>query len=633
MHKTARVLAFACFVCVIVSVGAERYEPTLESLSKHNAAPEWFRDAKIGIYFHWGVYSVPAFGNEWYPRQMHLKNRRENKHHVETYGEPTEFGYADFVPQFTAEKFDAEEWADLFVKSGAKFAGPVCEHHDGFALWDSDATPWNSADMGPKRDLTGELEKAIRARDMRFVATFHHARNNLWGKGGPGNWSGHYSGVKENYPALLDDPKAAILYGYMPREKFLEMWKAKLVEVIDNYQPDLIWFDSWLDEIPEQTQFEFAAHYLNAADRWGREVVITRKQNDLPLSFSIEDFEKGRADKLTDNVWLTDDTISKGSWCHTRDLKIKPANEVIETFVDLVSKNGQLLLNISPKADGTIPQDQRECLLALGAWLETNGEAIYNTRPWLSYGEGPTKMRKGGHFVGHVAYGADDIRYTRSKDGQTLYAITLGWPNGPLTLASVKADGPGKVALLGYDGEVASAVNEAGQLVITPPALEPDERPSAHAVAFRITGAALELHEDAAIETGAAIPLPADKATIDGDQAALETKNGSRPNIGFWDNADESIHWLARVTRPGRYRVDLEYANTAAGSVRLGLADQTLEAALPATGNWGATRWITLGTIEIDKPGVRHIVLGAQNTSEWNAVNVWGLRLLPTQAK
>jgi len=232
---------------------------------------------------------------------------------------------------------------------------------------------------------------------------------------------GHYDGVRMNYPSLLEDKQRAILYGHMPREKFVEMWKGKLIEVIDKYQPDLIWFDSWLDQIPEKARFEFAAHYLNQAKKWGREVVITRKQKDLPLAFSLEDFEKGRADKLTENVWLTDDTISKGSWCYTEGLRIKEADEVVDTLIDIVSKNGQLLLNISPMADGTIPDDQRKVLLAMGDWLKTNGEAIYNTRPWLAYGEGPTKMKKSGHFVGSIRYGAKDIRYTRSKDGATLY--------------------------------------------------------------------------------------------------------------------------------------------------------------------------------------------------------------------
>jgi alpha-L-fucosidase len=186
-------------VCDGRTLAAGPFEPTWESLKKHNEAPDWFRDDKFGIYFHWGVYSVPAFGNEWYPRNMYIKTSPEYKHHVATYGDPTNFGYPDFVPMFKAEKFNADDWAELFQKAGARFAGPVAEHHDGFAMWDSALTPWNAADMGPKRDLVGELEKAIRKRGMRFVATFHHERNGLWLKNG--NWAGHYEFVKKDFPS------------------------------------------------------------------------------------------------------------------------------------------------------------------------------------------------------------------------------------------------------------------------------------------------------------------------------------------------------------------------------------------------------------------------------------------------
>ena len=226
----------------LAAVSEQPYSPKWKSLKKYNEAPEWFKDAKFGIYFHWGVYSVPAFGSEWYPRNMHRKNRREYKHHVETWGDPTEFGYPDFVPMFKAEKFDAGRWARLFKKAGARFAGPVAEHHDGFAMWDSEETPWNAADRGPKKDITGLLADAIRDEDMRFVATFHHARNNLWKKNG--KWTGHYEYVKKNFPSLLKDPENRILYGYMPRDKFLKMWLGKLKEVVDSYHPDLMWFDS-----------------------------------------------------------------------------------------------------------------------------------------------------------------------------------------------------------------------------------------------------------------------------------------------------------------------------------------------------------------------------------------------------
>ena len=472
-------------------VAAQKYEPTAESLSQHTAAAEWFQDAKVGIYFHWGVYSVPAFGSEWYPRNMYIKDSRENKHHIQTYGDPTEFEYADFIEMFGAEKFDAEEWAKLFKKAGARFAGPVAEHHDGFSMWASKVTPWNAMDMGPKRDIVGELKKAVRGQDMKFITTFHHARNNLWEKN-PGKWTGHYTGVKDNYPSLLEDEKNAILYGYMPREKFVRMWYDKLVEVIDNYRPDIIWFDSWLDEIPEETRYRFAAYYLNLAAKNNQEVIIVRKQNDLPLEFSINDHEKSRESKASEHVWMTDDTVSTGSWCYTEGLKIKPVSDVIDAMIDTVSKNGIVLLNISPKADGSIPQDQRNVLVEMGNWLEKYGEAIYSTRPWpVTFGEGPTREPEGG-FSAHrkfmdLKYTADDIRYTRSKDCKTLYAIRLGLPDKPITLKSVNLEKNVKITLLGSELAVSYTVNDDGTVTIDPPAYRQDGL-SNYANVYKITG-------------------------------------------------------------------------------------------------------------------------------------------------
>jgi len=425
-------------------VAAGPYQADWKSLAAHQEAPDWFRDAKIGIYFHWGVYAVPAYGNEWYAQRMHLKTGRNSyyEHHVKTYGEPDQFPYHRFIPKFRAEKFNAAEWADLFVQAGARFAGPVCEHHDGYSMWASKLTPWNAGDTGPKRDIVGELEKAIRARGLKFVTTFHHERTRTW-----------YPRV-EGWPTTTGDPQLQLLYMNVDETLFNKIFQAKLGEVIDRYQPDLIWFDGQMQLIPEPYHLQFLAYYFNQARRWGREVMVTTKKLQYPQEVSVLDFEKGRANALTPYPWLNDDTISTGSWCYTADLAIKPAVQVLHDFIDAVSKNGHLLLNISPMADGTIPQNQRDCLLALGAWLKANGAAIYGTRPWLEYGEGPTVLAKSGSFTGSVAYGPRDIRYTRSKDGRTIYAIALGWPQEGLqpTILQIDDATGGRVELLGHPG-------------------------------------------------------------------------------------------------------------------------------------------------------------------------------------
>jgi alpha-L-fucosidase len=389
---------------------------------------------------------------------MHVQGYAAYEHHLENYGPTTEFGYHDFVPMFKAEHFDAGQWADLFVKAGARFAGPVAEHHDGFAMWDSKATPWNSMDMGPGRDVTGELEKAIRARGLKFMTSFHHARNLQRYKGKEEEIltrekniyyqfrNSHYP-LYPGTPPTLDDPELNYLYGNIPEPQWLEeVWYAKLMEVIDNYSPDLIYFDSWLNYIPDSMRLKFCAYYYNHALEEGKEVVITRKQLDLPLECSVDDFEKSRKNHLAEKAWMTDETISKGSWCYTEHLSIKPAVEHLHVLIDIVSKNGIMLLNISPRADGTIPVEQQEVLLEIGTWLEQYGEAIYGTRPWYTFGEGPTsepESERPGGFQ-QISYTSRDVRYTTS--GNTVYAIFLGEPVAGESLV-LEAFSPDKAGL------------------------------------------------------------------------------------------------------------------------------------------------------------------------------------------
>ena len=609
--------------------GPKPFAADWESLKQHEAAPTWFRDAKFGIYFHWGVYSVPAFGSEWYPRNMHFKNRNEYKHHVAKYGDPTKFGYHDFVPMFKAEKFDAEAWAALFEKAGARFAGPVAEHHDGFAMWASKATPWNAKDMGPKRDITGELAAAIRKRGMKFVVSFHHARNNLWqiDRRGRKTWTGHYEAVKRDFPSLLDDPKQAILYGYMPREKFLAFWLAKLQEVIDLYQPDLMWFDSWLDEIPEETQKQYLAYYFNQARAWGRDVVVTRKQRDLPLELSVEDFEKGRLDRLADHAWLTDDTISRGSWCYTQNLRIKPLREVLHVLIDIVSKNGCLLLNLSPKADGTIPDEQQKVLLGIGAWLGQCGEAIYDTRPWVVFGEGPTRLKKSGHFVGSLSYTARDVRFTTK--GNVLYAIFLGQPKGAATIASL-AKGSGlfggeakTVSLLGRGGPLAFTQDAKG-LHVTLPAKLPD----GNAIALKIEGLRIEgFKPDTSIRfhDGKAT-LGASTATLHGQGIGRESKDNGKPSIGYWDDPAAFVSWEVRFPKAGAYEVRGRIAAVKPSALQIQAGDASLSAGTPVTGNWEKFQAVKLGTLTVGTAG-RQVLKAAPVRGKWAAINLAWLEL------
>lgn len=410
----------------------ENYQANWESLSKHEEAPQWFQDAKFGIYFHWGVYTVPANGSEWYPWKMYREDTPEYKHHIKTYGSPEKFGYHHFVPQFTAKKFNADEWASLFKKAGAKFAGPVAQHHDGFAMWDSEVNPWNSVKKGPKRDITGEIAAAIRKNNMKLITTFHHSRNLQRHSDKEENWGGFDSHFTYNpkFHTSSKDPELSLLYGNIAEDKFNNYWSDQINEVVNKYKPDMIWFDAWLNYMPENRVQQMCADYFNTEKETGQEVLIGYKQADLPKEVGILDIEQGGRKDITERPWMTDITLSNKSWSYIEGQTYKKTPLVIRNLIDVVSKNGVVLLNVSPKSDGTIPQEQQKVLLEMGDWFSKYGEAIYNTKPYTLFGFGNATAEEG-HFGGQsatVKYTADDIRFTQSKDEKTLYLFYLGVP-------------------------------------------------------------------------------------------------------------------------------------------------------------------------------------------------------------
>jgi alpha-L-fucosidase len=416
------------------------YKPTWESLRKYKEVPEWLRDGKFGIYTHWGPYAVHAYGSNttWYSFGLYADAESDARKHFEkTFGKLTpEFGYKDLIPMFTAEKFNADEWAELFQKAGAKFAGPVAEHHDGFAMWDTKYSEWNAAKMGPKRDVVGELEKAVRKRDMKFVTAFHHAANWFF-----------FPVTDERYDT--GDPKNSGLYGQrhepgaMRNQEFLDEWYGKIIEVIDGYSPDFIWFDFALDSIAEGYVKDFLAYYYNHATKKNKEVLVTYKGNDLVPATGVRDLELGQEPGLTYHEWITDSTVDdRGAWGYANDLVFKPPNRVIDNLVDRVSKNGYLLLNVGPKPDGTIPDEARKLLLTVGAWLGVNGEAIYGTSPWIIAGEGPTNLGAAteiGFNERDTVYTSEDIRFT--VKGDTIYATFLDWPGERAVIKTLRALG------------------------------------------------------------------------------------------------------------------------------------------------------------------------------------------------
>ncbi len=458
-----------------------RYEASWSSL-RHHPNPQWFDDAKFGIYCHWGPYSVPAFDNEWYSRNMYIKGHKAHEHHLKTYGTLDKFGYKDFIPMFTGEKFDVDQWVELFKKAGAKFAGPVTEHADGFAMWDSKVNSFNAAKMGPKRDIIGMFEKALRKNDMKFIATFHH----MW------LWAWYPTWDKK---VDASNPKYADLYGPVvtPEEwdnpysdkEFNDTFVAKIKEVVDKYKPDLMYFDVRMDRVSEAHRQKFAAYYYNKALEQNREVVITYKKQDMAPGSGILDSERGRMSNLQPFKWMTDDSVCWQSWAHLHEPQYKSPKRLIDSLVDIVSKNGNLLLNIPPRADGTIPEEVQALLLEIGAWLDINGEAIYGTRPWQVYGEGPTKVYEG-HFseIDNELMTARDIRFTTK--GNNIFVLCMGVPYETIRVNSFNKEAlKGKkiksVQLLGSKEKINYSQDKAG-LSIHPP----KERPSDTAIVFKL---------------------------------------------------------------------------------------------------------------------------------------------------
>ena len=468
-------------------IAAGPFQATWESLEDY-CIPQWYRDDKFGIFIHWGVYAVPAFGNEWYPRRMYLADDPCFEHHRKTWGDQKGFGYKDFIPMFEAEAYDPAAWADLFARAGAKFVVPVAEHHDGFAMYDCAYSEWCAARMGPKRDLIGDLASAVRDRGMVFGASSHRAEHWWFFDGGM------------QFESDVQDPANAGLYGpakpkdTQPEREFLEDWLVRTCELVDKYQPRIVWFDWWI-EMPAFAPYlrKFAAYYYNRGAEWDVGVAINYKNRAYPMEAAVFDVERGQLTDIRPLLWQTDTSVSKNSWGYIGNHDYKDAGAIVGDLVDIVSKNGALLLNIGPKPDGTIPQPEQDMLLDIGRWLETNGQAVYGTRPWKVFGEGPTEVVAGSFAdTKRTAFTGEDIRFTRK--GNTLYAVALGWPDsGQMhikTLAAGAVNGlldVGRVDLLGSDVEL-EWTQDAEALKVQLPAQAPCE----HAIALRISPGAEE---------------------------------------------------------------------------------------------------------------------------------------------
>lgn len=481
---------------------ATPFQPTWASVDTHPPAPEWFKDAKFGIYFHYGAFGEAAFGNEWYPRRMYSRSDSCYAHQVATYGDPfSTWPYNSFIDgandksgklvQFAPKllsaggNLDPDGFAQLFVDAGARFAGPVMEHHDGFSMWDSKVNEWNSVGKGPKLNLAKLWTDAFRAKGLKIVAAMHHAY--------------HFTGYYQSAPTPTD-PSLQKLFGKMSPTAENQLWYDKLKEVVDEFQPDILWQDFNIRAVDQTQVLNFLSYYYNQAQIWGKEVVATYKDG-MNANGEVYDYERGGPADITVPYWLTDDALSSSSWSYTTGMAYYSTTAILHGFIDRVSKGGNLLLNISPMSDGSLPQGQRVILSGMGDWLRKFGEAIYATRPYAVYGEGPTRMGgpPGSGFRAPKAGTPRDVRYTASKDKDAVYAVFLGWPGNGVRVNLVSVDttrfnlGPtAKVYLFGTTpgtGTSLAFTQSASGLQVTMPTAAPYQ---ALAYALKITKSGMQ---------------------------------------------------------------------------------------------------------------------------------------------
>ncbi len=444
--------------------------------------PDWYVKAKFGIFIHWGLYSVPAYANEWYSRNMYIQGTPEYEHHIKTYGPHKDFGYKDFIPLFKAEKFDPDFWAETFANAGAKYVVPVAEHHDGFQMYQSDLSVYNAAQMGPCRDVIGELKASFAKKGLVFCTSTHRAEH-YWFMG---NGKDFDSDIKEPlhcgdfyWPSEQQQPDHQNLFATpYPNSEFLEDWLCRTCEIIDRYQPKILYFDWWIQhEAYKPYLRKIAAYYYNRGLEWGAPTAICYKHDAMAFGSGIVDVERGKFASAKPYHWQTDTAIARNSWCYTTSLDYKSSYELICYLIDVVSKNGNLLLNVGPKADGTFAEEDAAILNDIGSWLSVNGEAVYNSKPWRYAAEGPT-VETEGQFSDSSAteYTHEDFRFTAGNG--CIYVTCLKYPeNGRLTVRALSkskdANKPNfhgiirDVNVLGFEEHPAYAIDDAGLHITT----------------------------------------------------------------------------------------------------------------------------------------------------------------------
>ena len=646
--NAAGILAIVCVVCVRCAMGIAGepaaapleisegpFKPDMDSLKQYKC-PDWFRDAKFGIWAHWGPQAVPMDG-DWYARHMYEQGSGQNKYHLAHYGHPSEFGYKDIIALWKAEKFDPERLMALYKKAGARYFVSMGSHHDNFFLWNSKIHRWNAAAMGPKRDILGDWQKAAQKQGLRFGVSEHLGASFTWFQSSHGS---DKTGPKAGVPYDGADPKYQDLYHfpaepgdkdwYSKNPRWHRIWFDSIKELLDGYHPDLLYTDGGVPFGNEVGRGLIAHHYNSSAARNGGKVDVVYTCKQKSEGRWIEDLERDVMPKINPDPWQTDTSI--GDWYYNRNWKFRPVSWTIHMLVDIVSKNGNLLLNVVQRPDGSLDPEVEQALEQMAEWVAVHGEAIYETRPWLVYGEGRVSA-KGEDF----AYTAQDIRFTTK--GATLYAIALGWPaDGRLVVRSLAkpADGGNAitgVSLLGYDGKIEWNQTAEGLIVTLPP-----KKVSEYTCGLKITGTDLKpvpvvfAVEPLRADAKGVFTLGAEEAELHGDQIKTEAQGG-KPNIGFWDKPQEWVSWKARVEKPGAFDVTAEIASLGVSEFVVEAGDQQLAGASAATGAWDKFQNVSVGKLELKQAGDCEVKLRPKDAQKWKALNLRGLKLTPVRKK
>ncbi len=618
-----------------ITVADGPFKPTMDSLKDYKY-PDWFRDAKFGIWAHWGPQAVPMDG-DWYARGMYEPGNKHYKYHLENYGHPSQFGYKDIIPLWKAEKWDPDRLMQLYKKAGAKYFVSMGTHHDNFFLWNSKLHKWNAVNMGPHRDVVGEWQKAAQKLGLKFGVSEHLGASFTWfqsshraDKEGP-KAGVPYDGANPEFQDLYHFPAEEGDKGwYSNNPKWQHQWYSEIKELVDNYHPDLLYSDGGVafgKDHPIGLSMIAHLYNANAAANGGKcEAVYNCKQSSDGRW--VQDLERGIMSGIDPNPWQTDTSI--GDWFYNRNWKFRPVSWVIDMLVDNVSKNGNLLLNVVQRPDGSLDPEVETMLGELAAWTAIHGEAIYGSRPWLVYGEGAVKT-KGGSFKEDFKYSSKDIRFT--KQGDTLYAIALGWPEGNELTIRTLAKPAGEnvnnitvVSLLGSSAKIAWKQTADG-LVVTLPA----EKPNTYTIGLKITGTELKnipipvIVEPVKPDAKGNIKLTAEDAELHGAQLKVEEK-GVHSNIGFWDKAGEWASWKMEIPAAGTYNVSLNASATGDSAFTVEAGGQKLDGKATSTGDWEKFQNFKIGKIEIKQPGVVELNV-RPNAQGWHAINLRDVRL------